>query len=36
MLTQHEMVINELYNWKNTSEGSYEQTDDIAIVGIKL
>ena len=26
------MIVDELYNWKNTTNGSYEQTDDIAIV----
>ena len=36
MLTQHSMIVDELHNWKNTNEGSHEQTDDIAIVGIKL
>ena len=33
---QCDMIVDELDKWKNTSEGLYEQTDDIAIVGIKL
>lgn len=36
MSIQYNMIVDELYNWKNTTNGSYEQTDDIAIVGIKL
>jgi serine phosphatase RsbU (regulator of sigma subunit) len=33
---QRKMMINELKKWQNTSYGFCEQTDDIAVVGIKL
>ena len=33
---QRDMLITELKDWQNTSTGFYEQTDDIAVVGIKL
>lgn len=33
---QCDMMNNELKDWQNTSNGFYEQTDDIAVVGIKL
>jgi serine phosphatase RsbU (regulator of sigma subunit) len=33
---QGELINSELLNWRNTNDGFYEQTDDIAVVGIKL
>ncbi len=33
---QYNMIVDELYKWKNTNECVYEQTDDIAVVGITL
>jgi len=33
---QRDLMINELRDWQNTSNGFCEQTDDIAVVGIKL
>ena len=34
--TQRDLIKGELKDWQNTSNGFHEQTDDIAIVGIKF
>jgi serine phosphatase RsbU (regulator of sigma subunit) len=33
---QRDLIVNVLKDWRNTKNGFHEQTDDIAVVGIKL